>query len=402
MVHVKTLLLMPFLGVTKAADTSGCGKQPANLGATTLFNVTSSSTLRNFLVHVPLAYNNNQKYPVVLAFSGNTETGLEMELDTRLSDPSWSPDKILVYPNGINASWAGASYSHTTIAQDLQFVSDMLSSLDSNFCIDSNRIYATGFSNGGGFVDILACSGDSVGARFAAFVAASGAYYQEVLDNSTYKCVPAKSPTPIAFIHGFNDSDVFYEGGNGEGGFLPAVPAVLDAWVSRNHCTNLSTTDSDNGTVHISSWTCDGIDGALKLYREDDMGHVWASRKQTFSQAVMGEGPTKLEANDVIMKFFARFALDKESNGTSSSTFTAASSVLLPVTQATGAGSLPTITASSNNSASSTEAASGTVSGSSHTSPTALGNSAAGGNSGISMLTLTSSFEVIVFTLLWF
>lgn len=92
MVHVKTLLLMPFLGLTNAADTSGCGKQPANLGATTLFDVTSSSTLRNFLVHVPLAYNNNQKYPVVLAFSGNTETGLEMELDTRLSDPSWSPD----------------------------------------------------------------------------------------------------------------------------------------------------------------------------------------------------------------------------------------------------------------------------------------------------------------------
>jgi poly(3-hydroxybutyrate) depolymerase len=82
------------------------------------------------------------------------------------------------------------------------------------------------FSNGGGFVDILACSGNSVGAEFAAFVSASGAYYQEPLYNSTYKCVPAKSPTPIAFIHGLNDSTVFYNGGAGEGGFLPAVPAV--------------------------------------------------------------------------------------------------------------------------------------------------------------------------------
>jgi poly(3-hydroxybutyrate) depolymerase len=84
----------------------------------------------------------------------------------------------------------------------------------------------TRFSNGGGFVDILACSGDSVGAQFAAFVAASGAYYQEHLYNATSECVPARSPTPITFIHGLNDTSVFYNGGIGEGGFLPAVPAV--------------------------------------------------------------------------------------------------------------------------------------------------------------------------------
>ncbi|OIW22637.1 alpha/beta-hydrolase [Coniochaeta ligniaria NRRL 30616] len=319
------LLLTCSLGLAKAAITSGCGKQATNVGLTTPFNVTSSNASRNFLVHVPLGYDNHHQYPVVLAFHGNTETAAELELDTRLSDPKWSPSaslpslpclgfKLMVYPNGINASWAGASYSNSTISQDLQFVSDVLSDLSSNFCIDSNKIYATGFSNGGGFVDILACSGNSVGAKFAAFVAASGAYYQEALYNSTYQCVPAKSPTPIAFIHGLNDSDVFYDGGDGEGGFLPAVPAVVDSWVSRNRCGNLSTADSYNGTVHISSWTCDGVDGALEHYREADMGHVWASQQQTFSQLVIGEGPTKLEANDVIMKFFDKFSLDKESN----------------------------------------------------------------------------------------
>lgn len=393
---LKAVLLIPFLGLTKAAATSGCGKQPANVIVTTLFNVTSSNISRNFLVHVPPGYEQNRPYPVVLAFSGNTETALEMELDTRLSDPKWSSDKILVYPNGFSASWAGASYSKTTISQDLQFVSDMLSNLDSNFCIDSNRIYATGFSNGGGFVDILACSGDSVGARFAAFVAASGAYYQEALYNSTYKCVPAKSPTPIAFIHGLNDSDVFYDGGDGEGGFLPAVPAVVDSWVSRNRCTNMTTNEFDNGTVHFSSWTCGGVDGALEHYREDDMGHVWASQTQTFSQAIIGEGPTKLEANDIIMKFFDRFALDKENNGTASSTFTAASSDLLPVTQATGTGSPTIATASTTGSATPTKSTSGTGT----ASPTTSGSSDVGGIFGVGLLALLSSAGTIGLALL--
>jgi poly(3-hydroxybutyrate) depolymerase len=91
--RLQTLLLVSFLGLTKAADNSGCGKQPAaNVNATTLFNVTSSSTSRNFLVHVPPGYDNNLKYPVVLAFHGNTETAQEMELDTRLSHPQWSSD----------------------------------------------------------------------------------------------------------------------------------------------------------------------------------------------------------------------------------------------------------------------------------------------------------------------
>lgn len=378
-------LFTSLLGLAAGVDTSGCGKPPARTGASTSFNVTSSGTSRDFLVRVPSSYDKDRRYPVVLAFSGNTETAWQLELDTRLSDPKWSSDKLLVYPEGINASWAGASYSKATITQDLQFVSDLLANLGSTFCIDSNKIYATGFSNGGGFVDILACSGDTVGSQFAAFVAASGAYYQEALYTSTYKCVPAKSPTPIAFIHGLNDSSVFYNGGDGEGGFLPAVPAVVNSWVSRNRCTSLSKTDSDNGTIHLWSWTCNGVEGALEHHREDDMGHVWASRQQTFSQIVMREGPTSLEANDIIMGFFDRFSLDKQSTSNDSSTFTPASSVLLPVTQATGAGSLPT----------------GTATGTGGAGPTPSGNGAARGWSGVGFHALLSSVGVIVVALLW-
>lgn len=170
----------------------------------------------------------------------------------------------------------------------------------------------------------------------------------------------------------------------------------VDSWVSRNRCTNLTTNDFDNGTVHFSSWTCGGVNGALEHYREDDMGHVWASQTQTFSQAIIGEGPTKLEANDIIMKFFDRFALDKENNGTAPSTFTAASSDLLPVAQATGTGSLTIETASTTSSATPTKSTIGTGT----ASPTTSGSSDVGGIFGVGLLALLSSVGTIGLALL--
>lgn len=105
------------------------------------------------------------------------------------------------------------------MAEDLQFVSDMVSDMQSKYSIDTNRIYATGLSNGGGFVGTIACS--SVSGLFAALAPVAGSFYTDV--NGT-DCTPARSPLPILEIHGGNDTTVYYDGGEGEGGLLPAIP----------------------------------------------------------------------------------------------------------------------------------------------------------------------------------
>ena len=102
----------------------------------------------------------------------------------------------------------------------------MLEDLREGYCVDDNKIYATGLSNGAGFVDLLACDTE-VGGNFAAFVPCSGAYYLEHLYNATYDCNPARSPIPITFVHGMEDKTVPYNGAKkGNGGFLPAVSIV--------------------------------------------------------------------------------------------------------------------------------------------------------------------------------
>ena len=119
----------------------------------------------------------------------------------------------MVYPNGIGGAWAGANYSSTTVDEDLQFTWDMLADIRSNFCVDSARIYATGLSNGGGFVGTLACN-DSVGGEFAAFAPVAGAFYTDATGPQD-GCKPARSVTPVMEFHGGADADVFYEGGPG-------------------------------------------------------------------------------------------------------------------------------------------------------------------------------------------
>jgi polyhydroxybutyrate depolymerase len=39
---------------------------------------------------------------------------------------------------------------------DVLFVSNILDDLQKNYCVDAHRIYATGFSNGGGMTTLLA------------------------------------------------------------------------------------------------------------------------------------------------------------------------------------------------------------------------------------------------------
>ena len=77
-------------------------------------------------------------------------------------------------------------------------------------------------SNGGGFVGTLACSpiGSSL---FAGFAAGSGAFYTD-LNGPMNGCNPSRKPLPFLSIHGYSDKTVKYEGGQGDGGLLPAIP----------------------------------------------------------------------------------------------------------------------------------------------------------------------------------
>ncbi|KAI1283619.1 carbohydrate esterase family 1 protein [Xylaria sp. FL0933] len=293
------------IGRVEARATAGCGKVHLLPGVTTYHGLTSSGRDRSYSVHLPSDYDKSAPYPVVIGFHGSSSIGLFFEADTKLSESRFSAGKIMVYPNGVGGAWAGANYSQVSVEEDLQFVTDLLADLRDEYCVDDSRIYATGISNGGGFVNTIACS--AVGGEFAAFAPASGAYYTDD-SGVTGGCSPARSPLPVLEIHGGSDASVFYNGGVGEGGMEPAIPTWLGWWAERNACTSSTVEDSFDGDVHHTTWTCaNGAEGVLQHWKVDDMGHCWASTEPNFSQLSVLEGPTHIQASQIIIDFFDRY-----------------------------------------------------------------------------------------------
>lgn len=167
-------------------------------------------------------------------------------------------------------NWQGPTYA-TPGVSDKIFTADLLNRIKNNYCVDESRIYATGHSNGGGFVGTLACS-PGYGDQFAAFAPVSGAFYTDVRGNDT--CHPVRSPLPIFEFHGGADLTIPYDGGVGRGGQLPRISDWLARWAERNQCTTFSVQDSPNG-VHDTKWVCAGKNGALEHIKSDGHDHTW-------------------------------------------------------------------------------------------------------------------------------
>lgn len=62
-----------------------------------------------------------------------------------MSEARYSGDKIMVYPNGIEGSWAGPTYHNgSTITEDIQFVNDLIVDVKGKMCVDDAQIFAVG------------------------------------------------------------------------------------------------------------------------------------------------------------------------------------------------------------------------------------------------------------------
>lgn len=122
---------------------------------------------------------------------------------------------------------------------DVGFTRSILDELESQYCIDTDRIYATGKSQGGGFVGVLACN-EGLSQRIAAFAPVSGAFYisdfGDECDPETVpiECDSGREDIPILDFHGLADDTIAYYGGPRKGGCLPAIPYWVQTWAEND------------------------------------------------------------------------------------------------------------------------------------------------------------------------
>ncbi len=121
--------------------------------------IQSGGQSRGFAMRLPDNYDNTRPYPLVFGFHWNG--GNSKEVDTGGSNGYISAHfglqymsnngAIFVAPDGINAGWANSG------GRDLQFLDDMIQLIEENYCVDTSRLFANGFSYGGGMSYAIAC-----------------------------------------------------------------------------------------------------------------------------------------------------------------------------------------------------------------------------------------------------
>ena len=139
---------------------------------------------RHFILHVPTGIS---KPPVVFVLHGTGMTGSQMVANTKMDAVADREKFIAVYPNGVNNSW------QTAPATDFEFLLAIVDTLDARYHVDRDRVYVSGFSQGGVMAYHAACR---YADKFAAVVPVSGRIQET--------CTP-KRPIPLLAIFGTSD-----------------------------------------------------------------------------------------------------------------------------------------------------------------------------------------------------
>lgn len=178
------------------------------IATVTMEKMTSSGRERTYVLVVPRTYDPAKTYPLVLVFHGQPGTAKGFH-DYYPFEAASQQDAIIAYPDGTNREWN--LYEASATNEDMIYIKDLIDALAAKYTIDKTRVLGDGYSNGGFFINQLACR--FAGLLKAISVHAGGAPGEPLVmnpptwPNGYLKC---ESGGPIAAIvlHGADDGVV--------------------------------------------------------------------------------------------------------------------------------------------------------------------------------------------------
>ena len=316
----KLIRYVPLLVVAILFSLSSCKKDdttpspPADKPSEqTTINLTVDGKARNFIIYLPIGYNNAGKMPMIFSIHGGNGTADGM---IKIADFRTIADKdkvVLVYPSGIEKNWNDGR--PTTPNQqginDVSFFNQMCDYMIANYSVDGTKIYATGISNGGFMSSRLGCE---LSNRIAAIAVDAATMEATTIAPS---CNPGR-PVPAIYIHGTTDPLVPFVGGEmtaggTAGGTVLSHFQAVDKWISINACSTTPTiTDlpdiANDGTTIKQRVYAGGTKGSeVVSYVVLNGGHTWPQGFQYLNEAIIGKTSQDMNACEVIWTFFKRF-----------------------------------------------------------------------------------------------
>lgn len=260
----------------RAAATSQAAAPLCSGRATGEFKLTvrQGGIVRDATVHVPKA-GTGRPLAVVLAFHGAGGSGEEMADYSELTPLADHDHFIAVYPTA-----AGARHFWTLNGRDASkpddvgFIAALLKVLPRRVCMDPQRVYATGVSNGGGFAARVGCV---LSSKVAAIAPVAGGY------RSLDPCHPDR-PVAVLEIHGTADPVVPYNGKPPD--YAGSVPRFLANWADLDDCPKpAAPVFVARGTERFDWGQC--AEGTTVLhFRLSGVGHTWPGSRDSRSAPI--------------------------------------------------------------------------------------------------------------------
>lgn len=245
-------------------------------------SVNVDGTERSYMVAAPQGWQ-NRRLPLIYVIHGKGSNPQRMSNATEFHKFA---DAIVVYPEGVDESWAPAYYAADPSGRsDLAFMDQLHNRLSNDFEVDQQRVYVSGFSNGGGFARYLSCQRPG---RFPTITTVGAAVFESTVEDC------AERPTNYLSFHGTDDDRVAFDGGprkdNGEEYYLLGAEEALLTAAMDAECTaprdgvELEENRVDGYPSRVKSIEhAGGCRNDLQLISIDEMGHRWPRGQEEYA-----------------------------------------------------------------------------------------------------------------------
>lgn len=316
----------PALALLAAVILAGCSSAPlkpapaVSVGDRVL-HMSYGGREREYILHLPPAYAQGRPLPLVVVLHSGGGSPRLIEERTGMSIKADREGFIAVYPAGTSywddrfLTWNTGHccfYALDHHVDDVGFVRKLILSLRDQLHVDRERIYVTGFSNGGMLAYYLGSTLPDVIAAIAPVSATMGGHAQP---EAPLFVIPApRAPLPVVTFHGLADQQIPYAGGTGtqafEGRSDLSVATSLGFWLHADRCDARHPVTAQV-TEHVRRYVyrCAAPGDDVELYIVAGMGHAWPRETRKgwrVEYALLDTPNNEVSATDLIWDFFRR------------------------------------------------------------------------------------------------
>ena len=248
----------------------------------------------------------SKPFPIIINFHGFLSHAMDQQGFSQMDNYAHQNGIGVIYPEGINRSW-NVGKAILNDENDIGFVNALIDSVSLKYNIDSNRIYACGFSNGGTFSYELICG---LSNKIAAFGSVGGNF--SINEN---RLCNIEREIPLIHIHGTRDRLQKYN--HSDGDFLSTIESV-NYWAKYNQfdikiVENIKDFHKKDGTtVEKHTYSKNNSNTQVIHFKVVKGGHLWLGSPIAdwlTLRLFFGRNNHEINSSKEIVDFFLKYKL---------------------------------------------------------------------------------------------